>query len=289
MRATNSVIDENIWKRTRAAILPALAAAVMAAMASGSPANAQACECKSTYDRIVESGVFKAGIRYDYPPVGYLDTNGKAAGFGPDLATEFAKRLNVKVDLIENTSRTRIPLLLNGTIDAEIGPTSPTVEREKVVDFTIPYMWDSGAVLVRKGDSIEPADYGAPKKVGVTQGSFFVDLYKAVRPDANFTTFQEYTDAATALVQRRVDAVLINRSNALSFAKSLPNIEVGKSFVQLPLGITLRQNDSKWRNWMNWTLQRMWKDGTYQALYRKNFGEDPPFYMWSPSQLQPGL
>jgi polar amino acid transport system substrate-binding protein len=266
-----------------------VAAIAIAAMAPTAALGQATCQCASTFDKIKESGVFKAGVRFDYPPLGYVDASGKAVGFGADLAAEFAKRLGVKVELVENTSRTRIPLLLNGSMDAEIGPTSPTVEREKVVDFTIPYLWDTGTVLVRKGDSLEPKDYGPPHKVGVTQGSLFVELFKAVRADAQFTVFQEYTDAVAALQQKRVDAVLINRSNALGFAKGQPGIAVGKNFIDLPLGITVRQNDSKWRNWLNLTLQQIWKDGTYKRLYHKNYGEDPTFYMWSPTQLQPGV
>jgi polar amino acid transport system substrate-binding protein len=247
------------------------------------------CSCNSTYDKIVQSGVLKAGVRFDYPPLGSVDSNGNPAGFGPDLAAEFAKRLNVKLQLVEENSHTRVPLLLNGSFDLEIGPTSPTVEREKVIDFTIPYLWDSGVPLVRQGESLNAADYGPPKKVGVTQGSFFVDLFKAVRPDGQFTTYQEYGDAVAALKQKRIDAVLMNRTNAIYIVQNTPGLAIGKPFVSLPLGIMVRQNDSKWRNWVNWTLQRMWKDGTYKKIYRKSFGEDPDFPMWSSNQLQPGI
>lgn len=258
------------------------------------PLTAQAadatCACASTYDAIVQAGVLKAGVRFDYPPLGSLDPTGKPVGFGPDLAAEFAKRLNVKLQLVEENSHTRVPLLLNGSYDVEIGPTSPTVEREKVIDFTIIYFWDSGVPLIRKGEGMDlKNDLAPPKKVGVTQGSFFSDVYKSVHPEGKLTVYQEFPDAVTALRDKRVDAVLMNRSNALDFAKTIPELAVGNSFVALPIVMLVRQNDSKWRNWLNWTLQRMWKDGTYQAIYKKNFGSDPDFAMWSASQLQPGI
>jgi len=289
MSILNAGCSETARPRPVGVMTLALLMSVMTLVPSPAQTQTQAtCDCKSTLDKIKEAGVFKAGIRFDSPPMGYVDGSGKPAGFGADVAAEFAKRLGVKVEYVEGTSRTRIPLLLNGSFDAEIGTTSPTVEREKVVDFTIPYFWDSGAILVRKGDSINPKDYGAPKKIAVTQGSFFIDLYKAIRPDAQFTVFQEYTDSVAALQQKRVDAVLINRSNAVDFAKQQSNLVVGGDFVGVPVGIAVRQNDSKWRNWINLTLQQMWKDGTYKKLYVKHYGEEPKFYMWSPNQLQPG-
>jgi ABC-type amino acid transport substrate-binding protein len=51
----------------------------------------------------------------------------------------------------------------------------------------------------------------------------------------------------------------------------------------------MRPNDSNWRNWINHTLQELWRDGTYNALWEKHMGEAPDFYMFSPYMLQPGI
>ena len=56
-----------------------------------------------------------------------------------------------------------------------------------------------------------------------------------------------------------------------------------------PWGIMVRPNDSNWRNWLNHTLQELWKDGTYKTLWEKHMGEAPDFYMFSPYMLQPGI
>lgn len=245
---------------------------------------------QSTLDKIKKDGVFLAGIRVDYPPLGYIDESGETAGFGPDLAREFAKKLGVEVKFIPTTAQNRIPNLTNNLIDAEISSASITRKREEVVDFSIIYLWDNGAMLVRQGESLEPKDYikGTGKKVSTTQGSIFPKLFADKVGEADFTLFQEYTDAVLALVNKRVDAVLLNEFNAGAFKKQFAGkITSGKTFVSLPLGITLRQNDSKWRNWVNHTLQDLWAAGTYQALFEKHFNEKPTFYMWSPVMLEP--
>ena len=51
----------------------------------------------------------------------------------------------------------------------------------------------------------------------------------------------------------------------------------------------VRPNNSNWRNWLNHTLQELWKDGTYKTLWEKHMGEAPDFYMFSPYMLQPGI
>ena len=48
-------------------------------------------------------------------------------------------------------SKTRFALLQSGNIDAEFGPTTPSVDREQVVDFSIPYVWDGVVAVAQEG------------------------------------------------------------------------------------------------------------------------------------------
>ncbi|MBM3490608.1 MAG: transporter substrate-binding domain-containing protein [Alphaproteobacteria bacterium] len=244
---------------------------------------------ESTLEKIKRTGKFQAGVRFDFPPVGSIDTAGKPDGFGPDIARIMAEKLGVQVEFVQVTSKTRIPLLENGSIDADIGPTTPTVKRDEVVDFSIPYVWDGVTIVVRKGDSLNVKDYGPPKKLATTQGSFIIDLLKEQLPNADIVLFQEFPDAIVALQNRKVDAVGVNRFNGVAFAKKNPNLEVGKDFFVDPWAIGVRENDSKWRDFVNLTLQELWFQGKYQQLYAKHFGQEPNFMLWSQFRLQPGV
>ena len=62
---------------------------------------------------------------------------------------------------------------------------------------------------------------------------------------------------------------------------------VGNAFLSDPQAIGVRENDSDWRDWVNWALQRMWAEGTLQALYKEHYKMDPPFVIWENGQLQP--
>lgn len=260
-----------------------------AVMAVAAMALSTAARAESTLDKIKRTGVFLAGVRYDFPPVGSVNDAGQPVGFGPALAKEFANKLGVKVNYVQVTSNTRIPLLLNGSIDADIGPTTPTVERSRVVAFTIPYVWDGASFVTHKGSSLDIKDYGPPKKVATTQGSLFVDYVKELVPNVNFVIFQEYPDAVAALLNHKVDAVATNHFSAVAFAKRYPQLVVGNDYFKDPWAIGIRQDDTKWRNFLNFTMQEMWKSGTYQKLYAKYFGEPPAFHMWSEYRLQPGI
>src|SRR5690242_886709 len=124
----------------------ALGAGALLGAAAIAPARSLAQTAQPAADTLAKvkaAGTLLAGVRNDFPPIGSIDTGGKPVGFGPDLADAFAKKLGVKAEFVPTTSRTRIQLLQNGSIDCEFGITTPTVEREKTVDFSIPYVWDA--------------------------------------------------------------------------------------------------------------------------------------------------
>ena len=267
------------------------AAAALAAASTAVKAQAPAPPVAGdTLAKVKAAGRMLIGIRNDFPPMGSVDAAGKPVGFGADYGEVLAKKLGVKAEFVPVTSRTRIPLLQSGSIDLEVGVTTPTVEREKTVDFSIPYIWDSVNLVIRKGASKNVRDYAPPKKIACTQGSFIIELIKQQIPNAEFVLFQEYPDAVLALMNSKVDAVGINRAGAVAVTrKEATKIDMSEDFIKDPWAIMVRHNDSNWRNWINLAIQETWKDGTYKALFETHFGEPPNFYIYSPYMLQPGV
>lgn len=245
-------------------------------------------QTESVFDKIKRTGVFTAGVRADYPPIGSVDDKGSPIGFGPELAKIFANRMGVQVKYVFVSSPNRIPLIQNGGIDADIGLTTPTKARNEIIDFSTPYIWDSIALLVKKGSSINIKDYGPPKKISLTQGSSIIDYVKEHVPNAQFVMFQESAHAAAAALEGKVDAWATNGYAARAVAKEHPQFVKGENFALDPMSIGVRQNDSKWRNWIDFTLQEMWSTGEYQALFIKHFDEKPTWQIWSHYRLQPG-
>lgn len=272
-------------------VLAALAMFAVASASFWSPATAQV---KSTYDEVRSRGKLIAGVRADYPPVGMLDASGNFSGFGVDIAKELAKHLGVQVEFVQTTAANRIPLLLNGQIDAEIGPTTPTRARNEVIDFTYTYSWSRALIVVRKDKSKNVVDYLNDKaQIGAVQGAVYVDDWKAKSPKAKVKLYQEYPELMVALMQGQIDAALVNEITVIDLMehneKLKQQLVLGEAFYQDPIAIGVRQNDSKWRNWLNWGLQRMWAAGTFREIYKTHFKTDPPFHIWENGQLQPGV
>jgi len=80
------------------------------------------------------------GMELSYPPFEMTDTAGKPAGVSVDLATDLAKSLGRPV-VIQNTAFDGlIPALKTGKVDLIISSMTATAEREKSIDFSIPYV-----------------------------------------------------------------------------------------------------------------------------------------------------
>jgi polar amino acid transport system substrate-binding protein len=180
-----------------------------------------------------------------------------------------------------------VPLLQTGRIDAEVSVTTPNKVRNEVVDFTFSYIFDNGVLVVREGDSVNLKGYqNADKVMGATQGNGFVDRWKLLSPNAKFKLFQDESDVVVALKKKDIDGYITGSFAAHRFAKA-GGLTIGPVWASSPDAIMVREDDSKWRNWLNWALQRMWTEGTLQKLYVKWYGFEPDFNLGDGGQLQP--
>jgi len=234
--------------------LAAVALGAACLVSVGAPARAQS---QSLYDEVKTRGVLNAGVRYDYPPFGSVDKDNKPFGFGPAIAAEVAKRMGVKVNYVQILSENRIPMVTGGHVDAEFATTTETVQRNQTVDFTIPYIWDSVSIIVRKDSDIQNIkDIQPPKVMGATRGSNNIPIFKDNVPNGIVTQFDDYNQTVLALKLKKIDAIVINRVTGLSFIRNEPTLEIRSDFYPDPVGIMVRQNDSKWRNFLNFKIGR---------------------------------
>jgi polar amino acid transport system substrate-binding protein len=242
---------------------------------------------ESTLQAVLKRGELLAGTTADSPPSAYLDAQGRQVGYCADVARYLARRLGVKLTFVPVTAASRIPLLTTGRIDAEIAVTTPQKVRNEVVDFTYSYIWDDGVLLVHDGASTRPEDYqAAGKTIGAVQGDGFIDRWKLLYPAAKLQLFHEASDVAGALRKGDVDAAIVNQNAAVLFVRA-GGFAMTPPWTNSPDAIMVRPDDSKWRNWLNWALQRMWVEGTLQKLYVKWYGVEPSFSLGDYGQIQP--
>jgi polar amino acid transport system substrate-binding protein len=230
----------------------------------------------NTLDEVKKRGVVRVGVRQDVPGFGIVDEKGETVGFDIDIANEVGKRLGVKVELVPVTAATRIPLLQQGRIDMIAATLTHYRERDKVVDFTIGYFWTGQKLMVKKDSGIKSAADLAGKRVGTTAGALALKNLAAAQPKAVGQTFEGYPEAFLAMQRGLIDAVVADIIILAGLRANAPKPDdyliVGESLGGGDYAIGVRENDSKWRDSLNFALQDMWKDGTWDKIYDKWIG-----------------
>lgn len=261
-------------------MLLALGALLLALLSE--QANAQD---KPMIEEVKARGVLRAGVKNDAPQMGFVDEKGNLVGFEIDLITDIARRLGVKLEMEPVKASNRVQLLQQNKIDLIIATVSHYRSRDKVVDFTIPYLYTPQTLLVKAGSPIKSVADLAGKRVGVDAGSGAVKKIPEVQPKATVQTFQGWPEAFFALERGTVDAVGTDNLLLAGLRVAAPKPE---DYVLLTKGafysggyyaIALRENDSKSRDELNFLLQDQWLDGTWQKAFDKWLGKDSKLKM----------
>ena len=250
-------------------ILRSIYAFIAFALCTHAAAQAQ----ESTFDVVKKRGALIAGVKNDYPPAGYIDKQGDWVGIDVDMAKYIAQKLGVKLQMQAVTSRTRIPMLVNSNVDLIIN-INPTRERAQTIDFTSPYFLAGTTFLVAKDSGIKSvADLAPPRKIGSVQGSADAPGLLAQLPNADVQYFQEFPEVFVALKQKKIDAMLTASVTLAEFSKNDSDlVVVMPPFKPDPWAIGVRQNDSKWRLFVEEAIMDASADGTIARLHQQYIG-----------------
>jgi ABC-type amino acid transport substrate-binding protein len=231
---------------------------------------------ESTLDTVKRRGTLVVGIQTQGAPFGYLDDQGRNVGFDADIARYLAKKLGVRIEYRQVTSATRMPLLASRAIDIAAASITVTPEREKVIDFSTPYVMIGGKLLVRKGSAIHNLQDLHGKPVAFALGGSAQQDVQRVVPDIQPVVFNDPPLAVQAVIQEKAVAMIADGSQLYYYAQNNPALMVtGEAWAPKPLAIGLRKDDPKWRREIDTLLADFYSDGSYAATYRKYLGADP--------------
>jgi len=235
--------------------------------ASTSTAAAQA--------QTMHAGVLTVGA--EFPAPGFLNPpRTKPTGFEADVANEIAKRLGISTVTWAETPFTSLFSPAPKKFDFDINEITITPERQKVVDFSVPYFDANQALLVHKGTPIESAKTLSDLKqyqLGGQATTTGVDyVKKTIKPTKKAREYSTTGAAAQALVVKQIDAFVIDVPIAAALVKQYPKdlAIVGQFITNEQYGI-LFQKGSKLKPAVDKALNEMKADGTLKKLQNKWF------------------
>jgi len=273
-----------------------IAALVVVAFAAGcTPPDAlpgdaarEGAAAGGTLARVREAGVVRAGIRFDFPPVSFVDAEGNWVGFDVELAEALAEKLGVRLEKERVDETTRISFLETGRIDMAVASMNHTRRREEAIDFSQSYFWGHQTFLVRAGEA-ETIEDLFDRPVAMNKGSSAIDGWKAWAAAhggeaGQIVEFGDKQEAIQALRTGAVDGYGEDDVPLLALAGGEGELVlVPGGFNPVRYAIGVRENDSDWRDAVDQALQEVWADGTFDEIYDRAFGPDSD----TPLPLQP--
>jgi ABC-type amino acid transport substrate-binding protein len=231
-----------------------------------------------TLQHVTARGKLIAGVRTDFPPMGFVDKEGMNRGLDVDIAKFLSKRLfgnEEAVDFITVTAGDRIHFLTSGKVDILLASMTITEERKKVIDFSTPYFISGLLILVPENSRIKKYQDLAGKKVATIVGTTGDKAIKELVPTAERIRFQRNPEALKALLDRQVDAFVQDDVLLIEMEEKSPKLKRAnwKPFRPAYYGLGVRKGDEEWLNFVNASLRDLKKSGEYEKLLEKWFGK----------------
>lgn len=183
---------------------------LVAAALTGRPRLAMA-QTDAVWDRIMREKKLRVHA-VQFPPQTFRDQDGgEWKGFDADVFRYFARRLGVELEVVWTTTAAMVPTLTSGRSDMGVA-LYRTPEREKVLDFTIPYKWVGDHIIVHADDKeVTSLESLKGKVIGAPRGTAEEQAARKIE-EAGYAREVRVHDSVDAMFRdlnaKRVDAVV---------------------------------------------------------------------------------
>ena len=176
-----------------------LASAVIAALGLvATSVERSADAANERFLKVLERGKLIVGVKADYKPWGFRDSDGNLVGMEIDMAQDVADALGVELELVPVQSSNRMQFLEQGKIDLMIATMSDRADRRKVVGIPEPNYYTSGTNVLSKAGIVSEWEDLRDKPVCGKQGAFYNKVV-AQRYGAKIVAFVNNAEAKQAL------------------------------------------------------------------------------------------
>ena len=263
---------------------------MLAAILIAAPACAG--ELTGTLQKVKETNKIVLGFQEASVPFSYLDGEQKAVGFAVDICMKIVdavkrelKIANVAVETVPVTSSSRIPLMMNGTVDLVCSSTTNNAERQRQVAFTNSHFLSATRFASRKADNIAAIDQLKGKPVVAVSGSTNMVQLNQVNAARNLgitpLAAKDQAEAFLLLATGRAAAYVLDDVQlavAIARSKDPSGFVISEETLSKaePYGIMLRKDDAPFKAVADRATAELYQSPEIEALYKKWFEAPVP-------------
>jgi len=221
--------------------------------------------------KIKEGGKIVVGMEASYPPMENIDEKGQFIGMDVDIAKEIAKELRVEPEFKNVPWENIFDSVQNGEVDMAISAITITLKRAEKMDFSDPY-FNAGQVVVITEDNkeeIREVQDLKHKKIGVQEKTTSAEEARERFSTSSTVTYRNYNVAKKELLERKIDAVIIDYPAAVGLVEEEELIIAGEPFTQEFYGVAVQEGQEELLSRINNTIRRLKRKGKLKELEEK--------------------
>ena len=260
--------------RLATAAVAMVAALGMTACSGGSVSSSPSTSAQvgdRTPEQIREAGEIVIGIFSDKAPFGYIDTDGKPAGYDVVYGDRIAADLGVTAKYVPVDAAARTEVLASNKVDITLANFTVTPERAEKVDFANPYFKVSLGVVSPTSAEITDVSQLAGKTLIVTKGTTAEAYFEANHPEVKLLKFDQYSDAYQALENGRGEAFSTDNTEVIAWAIQHPGFSVGiKSLGETSyIAAAVKKGNTALLDWLNNQLVELGQENFFHKDYEQ--------------------
>ena len=215
--------------------------------------------------------VLNIGSDTTYPPHEFIE-DGVVKGFDVDVVAAICEKINCSANWVTTAWDGIFAALADGQFDMVVSGVSITEERDKIVDFSDPYIVVQQGVLMRvedAGKTIDDFKSGA-LRLASQNGTTNAQLGEELVGRDNLQLFDSFNNAVVAVRNGDADGVIIDSTSAAAYEQEFAG-ELAVEITGLssdPLGLVFQEGDGI-QDAFNEGLAAIKADGTLNQLVLK--------------------
>ena len=191
-------------------------------------------------------------------------------GIDPEIAAAIAEKLGMELEIEDMAFDSIIPAVTSGKADFGAAGMTVTEDRLQSVDFTDTYAESAQVIIVKEDSDITGSADLEGKVVGVQLGTTGDILASEMVGDENVERYNKGFEAVQALMQGKIDAVVIDSAPATVFVEQGEGLVLcDEKMSQEEYAIAVKKGNTELLEKINTALNELKEDGTIDEIVNK--------------------
>lgn len=269
-------------KNLKKALIATLALVMLLSLAacggakdSSSATDTPAVSADASAVTTVEAGKLHMATNAAFPPYEMVKDDGTYEGIDVEIATKIAEKLGLELVVDDMDFGSVITAVQTGKSDIGMAGMTVTEDRKMNIDFTDSYATGKQVIIVKEGSDIKSADDLTGKKIGTQEGTTgYIYCADSVENggfgEENVTAYTNGAMAVQALVDGKVDCVVIDNEPAQKYVEANPGLVILETpFITEDYAIGVSKDNTALKDAVNSALKALIDDGTVQTIIDK--------------------